>query len=227
MSCSSFGTSSCHKNGWTVRLWIQNQLGASLTYWIKKNYLVSKFYFIVWEIEIEETKRKIKKERKESINWVYYYGWFNKFTELVLFLNFMTSLIKLAGACDSKRLSIFLYKFLSFHFFLSGSTPCVIHVFNLSLPHEWSRTNLHTNGSFLREHYSFRKSKMVKLAFTISLIFRLLVVNRVLLLKIHTCRYLDVARQKNSNLYVCNGIALFLGWLVWSYIVMVLVFFNC
>jgi hypothetical protein len=25
---------------------------------------------------------------------------------------------------------------------------------------------------------------------------------------------LDVARQKNSNLYVCNGIALFLGWLV-------------
>ncbi|GMY10389.1 TLC domain-containing protein 4-B-like isoform X1 [Fagus crenata] len=26
--------------------------------------------------------------------------------------------------------------------------------------------------------------------------------------------YLDVARQKNSNLYVCNGIALFLGWLV-------------
>uniref|UniRef100_M1CDT7 TLC domain-containing protein n=1 Tax=Solanum tuberosum TaxID=4113 RepID=M1CDT7_SOLTU len=28
--------------------------------------------------------------------------------------------------------------------------------------------------------------------------------------------YLDVAGQKNSQLYVCNGVALFLGWLVWS-----------
>ncbi|GMP90036.1 hypothetical protein CsSME_00041352 [Camellia sinensis var. sinensis] len=28
--------------------------------------------------------------------------------------------------------------------------------------------------------------------------------------------YLDVAGQKNSKLYVCNGVALFFGWLVMS-----------
>ncbi|RVW56393.1 hypothetical protein CK203_072595 [Vitis vinifera] len=38
--------------------------------------------------------------------------------------------------------------------------PWVIHVFNLSIPHQWTRTGLHTNGSVLREYYSLCKSKM-------------------------------------------------------------------
>lgn len=122
---------------------------------------------------------------------------------------------------------VLVYQLHWFHLFLSGFTPWVIDVFNLSRPHKWSSAVLHTNGSLLWEHYSFRKSEMVKLALEFFLILRLLVVNFGLFLFMCTFRYLDIAGQKDSNLYIHNGVALFLGWLVWSFMVMALALFSC
>lgn len=104
--------------------------------------------------------------------------------------------------------------FSSFHLFLLGPAPWVILVFNHSLPRQWTRTGLHSNGSVLREHYSLCKSEMVRSAPRV-LSMSLVVTSQDRVISGNTYRrHLDVAGQKSSKLYICNGIALFFGWLV-------------
>lgn len=48
---------------------------------------------------------------------------------------------------------------------LIGSTSWAIHVFNLSCSCKWSRTDIYTHGSLLRDYNTICKSKMVMLTF--------------------------------------------------------------
>lgn len=100
-------------------------------------------------------------------------------------------------------------------FFLIGPTSWAIHVFNLSFPCKWSRADIYTHGSLLRDYNTICKSKMVMLTFKSYFHVSFLVENIGFN---YNCafRYLDVAGQKSSNIYIWNGVALFLGWLVQS-----------
>lgn len=99
-------------------------------------------------------------------------------------------------------------------YFVIGFTPWTIYVLDLPLPCKRPSTGLHTNGSLYREHNSLYQFKMVSEHDRGSSIYLFLTI--LAHCCEYICRYLDVAGQKNSKLYMFNGVALFLMWLVMS-----------